>query len=47
MLIFDAPNEASATSFVLGVAALGSVRPQTLRLFNREEMESIVANMEP
>ena len=43
--IIEAPDDKSATAFALSIGAAGNVRTQTLRAFNRDEMNGIVANM--
>ena len=41
----EAKDEASVTAFGLAVAASGNVRMQTLRAFNKDEMNGILAMM--
>jgi uncharacterized protein with GYD domain len=43
--IIEAPDEASATAFGLAIASGGNVRMQTLRAFNKNEMNSILAKI--
>ena len=43
--IIDAPDDASATAFALSIGAAGHVRTQTLRAFDRAEMDGILAKM--
>lgn len=43
--IIDAPDDASATAFALSIGAAGHVRTQTMRAFNRDEMDGILAKM--
>lgn len=43
--IIEAPDEASATAFGLAIASAGNVRLQTLRAFNRDEMNKILAKL--
>ena len=43
--IIEAPDEASATAFGLAIASAGNVRLETLRAFNRDEMNSILAKL--
>lgn len=43
--IIEAPDEASATAFGLAIASAGNVRLQTLRAFNRDEMNNILAKL--
>lgn len=43
--IIEAPNDASAAAFGLAIASAGNVRMQTLRAFNRNEMNSILGKL--
>jgi uncharacterized protein with GYD domain len=43
--IFDAPDEAAATSLALGVGSLGNVRTQLLRAFSEQEIGPILRGM--
>lgn len=43
--IIEAPDDASATAFGLAIASAGNVRMQTLRAFNRDEMNSILGKL--
>ena len=43
VLVFDAPDDESATAALLGLGARGNVRTQTLRAFEESEIESILA----
>jgi uncharacterized protein with GYD domain len=45
VLIAEAPDEATMTSFGLTVGAHGNVRTQTLRAFSAEEMGRIIGKM--
>jgi uncharacterized protein with GYD domain len=45
VLLFEAPNDETATATALSLGALGNVRTQTMRAFNADEMEKIVAKM--
>jgi len=45
ILALEGPDDESVTTALLGVATLGNVRTQTLRAFNSEQMEAIIANM--
>lgn len=45
VLIFDAPEEATATALGLSLGSLGNVRTQTLRAFSAEDMGRILAKM--
>ena len=43
--IIEAPDDESATAFSLAIAAAGNIRIQTLRAFNKGEMNGILARM--
>ena len=43
--IIEAPDEESATAFGLAIASGGNVRMQTLRAFNKNEMNTILAKI--
>lgn len=43
--IIEAPDDASATAFGLAIASAGNVRMQTLRAFNRNEMNDILGKL--
>ena len=43
--VIDAPNDESATAFALSIAGAGNVRMQTLRAFNKDEMNGILGKM--
>ena len=43
--LFEAPDDETASAFVLKNGALGNVKGQTLRAFRREEMEAILAKI--
>lgn len=43
--IIEASDDASATAFGLAIASAGNVRMQTLRAFNRNEMNSILGKL--
>jgi uncharacterized protein with GYD domain len=45
LIVFEAPDEASATAIMLSGGALGSVRTETLRAFTADEMDKILAKM--
>ena len=45
LLVFDAPDEETATAFMLQSASWGNVRTQTARAFKAAEMEGILAKM--
>jgi uncharacterized protein with GYD domain len=42
VIIFDAPDEETATSLMLNLSSAGNVRTQTARAYNAEEMSAIV-----
>ena|SRR5437016_5310901 len=43
VLIFDAPDEETATAVLMSIGRLGNVRSHTLRAFGREEIGGILA----
>ncbi|MFN8006915.1 MAG: GYD domain-containing protein [Terriglobia bacterium] len=45
VLIFDAPDEATATALGLSLGSLNNVRTQTLRAFSAEEIGRIIAKL--
>jgi uncharacterized protein with GYD domain len=45
VVVIEAPNDESATAFALAIAAAGNVRMQTLRAFNKDEMNGILGKM--
>ena len=45
VLIFEAPDEPTATALGLSLGSLGNVRTQTLRSFSAEEIGRILAKM--
>ena len=45
VLIFDAPDEATATALGLSLGSLNSVRTQTLRAFSAEEIGRVIAKL--
>ena len=45
LIVFEAPDEASATAIMLSGGALGSVRTETLRAFDVAEMDKILEKM--
>jgi uncharacterized protein with GYD domain len=45
VLLLEAPNEQTVSAFSLTLGALGNVKSQTMRAFNREEMEGILAKV--
>ena len=44
--ILEAPDDESATAFLLQVGMRGHVRTTTLRAYNREEMSSILGRLD-
>ncbi len=46
VLIFEAPEEATATALGLSLGSLGNVQTQTLRAFSAEEIGRILAKMQ-
>jgi uncharacterized protein with GYD domain len=45
VVIFEAADDAAMTSFGLSIGAAGNVRTHTLRAFNAEEMNGILAKL--
>ena len=45
VLIFDAPDEETATALMLQVSSLGNVHTQTARAYKAAEMEKILEKM--
>ena len=45
VVISEFPDDESYTTFILGVAAEGNVRPTTLKAFTEEETSRIVRNI--
>ena len=43
--IFDAPDDASMTALGLAIGSAGNVRTQTLRAFNKDEMNGILRKL--
>ena len=43
--IIEAPDEEAATAFGLAIASGGNVRMQTLRAFNKNEMNTILGKL--
>ncbi|HSR66181.1 MAG TPA: GYD domain-containing protein [Xanthomonadaceae bacterium] len=43
--IIEAADEQAATAFALSIASAGNIRMETLRAFNREEMQGILGRM--
>ena len=42
VIVYDAPDEETATALMLDLAAAGNVRTQTARAYNAEEMAGII-----
>jgi uncharacterized protein with GYD domain len=45
VLILDAPDDATATAVLVGLGSAGNVRTQTLRAYNRQEMDGILGKV--
>ena len=45
VVLFDAPDDETASAFILKIGALGNVKGQTMRAFHRQEMEGILAKI--
>ena len=45
VVIFEAPDDETMSAFILKVGSLGNVTGQTLRAFQRNEMEQILAKI--
>ncbi len=45
VVVFDAPDDETATALMLGLGSKGSVQTQTLRAFNSDEIKSIIDRM--
>lgn len=45
VVIFEAPDDASMTALGLAIGSAGNVRTQTLRAFNKDEMNKILAKL--
>jgi len=45
VVIMEAPDDETMSSFILKVGSLGNVKGQTLRAFRRNEMEKILAKI--
>ena len=43
VIILEAPNEEAVTAVLLSLGSLGNVRTQTLRAFDKSEIEAILA----
>jgi uncharacterized protein with GYD domain len=45
LLIFEAPDEVTATTMLLNVGAMGNVQTSTMRAFRANEVDQMVANL--
>jgi uncharacterized protein with GYD domain len=45
VIIMEAADDESAAAVMVGLAALGNVRTQTLRAFNADQMKEIVSKL--
>ena len=45
VLVFDAPSDEVATSLLLSLGSKGTVRTQTLRAFNADQINAILESM--
>jgi uncharacterized protein with GYD domain len=45
VLIFDAPDDETATAWMLHIGAMGNVKTSTCRAFNAAEMDKILEKM--
>jgi hypothetical protein len=45
--VFDAPDEESATAYMLEIGSWGAVRSTLLRAYDREEMSGIIERLGP
>ena len=43
--IIEAPDDAAATAFALSIGSAGNVRTETLRAFNKDEMNGILGKL--
>lgn len=44
-LVFDAPDDETATALMLSLGSLGNVQTQTARAFTAKEIEGVLAKM--
>ena len=42
VVLFEAPDDATMSAFMLKIGSMGNVKSHTMRAFRREEMESIL-----
>ena len=45
LIVFDAPDEETATALMLHLGSFGNVHTQTARAYQADEMEQIIAKM--
>ena len=45
VIIFDAPDDATATAVMMGGCAKGNVRTETLRAFTEDEIKGVLAKI--
>ena len=45
VIVFEAPDDATAAAVMMGGCAKGNVRSETLRAFTEEEIEGVLAKM--
>ena len=45
VVLFEAPDEATMSAFMLKIGSMGNVKSQTLRAFRKQEMEGILAKL--
>ena len=45
VVLFEAPDDATMSAFVLKNGSMGNAKSQTMRAFRREEMESVLAKV--
>jgi uncharacterized protein with GYD domain len=45
VLIFDAPDEETATAALMTIGRMGNVRSHTMRAFGRDEIDGILAKV--
>ena len=45
VIVFDAPDDETATAAMVQLAALGNVRTQTARAYKASEMEGVLAKL--
>ena len=45
VVLFEAPDDATMSAFMLKIGSMGNVKSQTLRAFRKQEMEGILAKL--